>query len=75
MQGIIPFLLCRIVPSGGMPTLRLLDVTGGVLPPWSALAIGSGFGALYGLEAAVLNIHALESVSWLDLRRYPARID
>ncbi|MFP2906072.1 hypothetical protein ACLESD_13625 [Pyxidicoccus sp. 3LFB2] len=68
VQGLITFLFCLIVPSGVMLTLSLLDVTGGVLPPLIALAIGGGFGLLYGLEAALLNIYDLESaVGWFEL--------
>jgi hypothetical protein len=68
VQGFITFSICLIVPSGVMLTLSLLGVMGGVISPLLALAIGGGFGLLYGLEAALLNIYDLESpVGWLEL--------
>jgi hypothetical protein len=68
VQGVITFVFCLVFPSAVMLVISLLDVTKGVIPPLIALAIGGGFGLLYGLEAAILNIYDLESpLGWIEL--------
>lgn len=68
VQGVITLLFSLALPIAVLLTLSLLDVTKGVFPPLIALAIGGGFGLLYGIEAAVLNIYDLESpLGWFEM--------
>lgn len=67
-QGILTFCFSLTIPALVLLVISLLPVTGGVISPLLALALGGGFGLLYGLEAGILHIYDLDTfVGWLEL--------
>jgi hypothetical protein len=67
-QGFVTFFFCLIVPAVVLLVLSRFLPPEHAISPWIPLAVGGGFGLLYGLEAGILCIYDLESfVGWLEM--------